>query len=120
MVIASADENGMIEIEAIDAAAVLQTILDADINVQIDQLFELPSPDRTIVNTQGSGKIKLTSHRTLTSDEIIEEKQNAQSLKGELKRIKEEKKEKKKGQKKRVNVISSGKYALCTQHSRHV
>ena len=88
-IIAEADANGVMEIEAAEAAEVLQAILDSNIDLQIDHLFELPSPVR---KTQENKKRKLTSHRILTSDEIIQEKENAKQMKEEQIKIKAEKK----------------------------
>ena len=77
------------EIEAAEAAEVLQAILDSNIDLQVDHLFELPSPVR---KTQENKKRKLTSHQILTSDEIIQEKENAKQMKEEQIKIKAEKK----------------------------
>lgn len=72
-VVATADEHGVMIVEADHAAYVLQAIFDADINVEIGSLFQLSGAER-LKQVIRNGKRKLTIHRILTIDEIIEEK----------------------------------------------
>ena len=88
-----ADDDGTMLIEGANAAEIPQAIVDADINIdlEVDNLFELPSPNRH-EKEANFNKRKLTSHRILTSDEVIEEKRQIKRIKEEQQRVKEDKK----------------------------